>query len=399
MTWDVRFDRVTKHYRRSGLNQKSLRADLANAARQLSGRAPVTSLDTFAAIEDLDLEIEQGLATALIGRNGAGKSTALRLISRITSPSAGRVQVRGRVGALLEVGAGIHPELSGRENIWLYGSFLGIQRREIRDRFDDIIDFAEVGAFVDTQIKHYSSGMQMRLGFAIAAFLRPQVFIVDETLAVGDAAFQTRCIEQMRALANDGVTVIFVSHEQAAVEAICEQGVWLQDGRLREVGPIDKVLQGYQRGLHAAERGPGGHNVHLVDVLATGPDGQATHEVTPGDPITLQFEFESDIVVERPNVRVRIADTEHVDLIETSLGHGPIRHDPVFGTWRAACTIRSIPLAPRGYQLSCALDDADQRLIDWTDVLTLQVRAPGTPRALASDTGPPVLVDADWTVL
>ncbi len=398
MSWDVRFEGVTKSYRRDGLSQKSLRVDLANASRRLTGRRTLVHRDSFNAVEDLDIEIEQGVPTALVGRNGAGKSTALRLISRITYPTAGRVHVRGRVGALLEIGAGIHPELSGRENIWLYGSFLGIRRSEIRVRFDDIVEFAEVGAFVDTQVKHYSTGMQLRLGFAIAAFLRPQVFIVDETLAVGDAAFQARCVDRMRALASEGATVVFVSHETAAVEAICERGIWLEDGRLRDAGPLDRVLQQYHRSLqsHRAESAGGSH---LRDALALDGSGRLTQTVTAGEPVTLRFDFETTDPIERPNVRVRIADTEHLDLIETALDAARVRRDPVHGRWSAECVIRSLPLAPRGYHVSCALEDDERRLVDWTEVLTLHVRAPSaSPGDLANGFGPPVLIDADWTV-
>ncbi len=203
--WSVKFEGVTKRYRSDGVRYRSIRSDIASAARRASGRKPTGGTGHYIdAIDDLDMELEQGHSYAIVGRNGAGKSTALRLISRITYPTAGKVSVRGRVGALIEIGAGVHPELSGRENIWLYGSFLGLRRSDIRARLDDIVDFSELSRQIDQQVKYYSTGMKLRLGFSIASFLEPDVFIVDESLAVGDGSFQAKCIGRMHQLGTEG---------------------------------------------------------------------------------------------------------------------------------------------------------------------------------------------------
>jgi lipopolysaccharide transport system ATP-binding protein len=198
----------------------------------------------------------------LVGRNGAGKTTLLKLLSRITEPSAGRAEVRGRIASLLEVGTGFHPELTGRENIFLNGAILGMQRAETRRRFDEIVAFAEVERFIDTQVKHYSSGMYLRLAFAVAAHLEPEILLVDEVLAVGDAAFQKRCLGKMSEVTRSGRTVLFVSHNLEAVQRLCERGLWFHQGALVEDGPIDDVVRHYLeqwsgaagRALYRAER-------------------------------------------------------------------------------------------------------------------------------------------------
>ena len=179
----------------------------------------------------MSFEIEEGESFAIIGPNGAGKSTALKLISRISYPTSGRISIRGRVAALMEVGSGVHPELTGRENIWLYGQILGMTKADIRRRFDEIVEFSELGGAIDTPVKFFSSGMQLRLGFSIAAHLEPDVFVVDEALAVGDAGFQAKCVERMTKLTREGHTLLFVSHDLSAIEAVCERGMFLLGGK------------------------------------------------------------------------------------------------------------------------------------------------------------------------
>jgi len=209
------------------------------------GEAAVISQTDFWALHDISFEVKQGETVGIIGRNGAGKSTLLKVLSRITEPTSGFIDVRGRVGALLEVGTGFHPELTGRENVFLNGAILGMQRAEIARKFDEIVDFAGVGQFVDTPVKHYSSGMGLRLGFAVAAYMEPDILIVDEVLAVGDAEFQKKCIGKMNSVASEGRTVLFVSHNMAAVQSLCRYGILLQDGYVRTMGDIEAVIQHY----------------------------------------------------------------------------------------------------------------------------------------------------------
>ena len=218
------------------------------------------------ALKDLTCEIERGVVTAIVGRNGAGKSTLLKILARITSPSEGTADVYGRVGSLLEVGTGFHAELTGRENIFLNGAILGMKRAEIRRKFDAIVNFAEVEKFIDTPVKRYSSGMHMRLAFAVAAHLDPEILLVDEVLAVGDAKFQQKCIGKMETVAHEGRTVLFVSHNMAAVRALCTRGIVLEGGKLAHQGDVGECIQHYYRALGI---------LRDAQPLASGSDGAA----------------------------------------------------------------------------------------------------------------------------
>ena len=233
---------VLSHQRRAD----TLRDTLAQKVRGLFGGAAGAEAEEFWALRDVSFDVKQGDVVGIIGRNGAGKSTLLKLLSRITEPTTGRAVIRGRIASLLEVGTGFHPELSGRENIFLNGAILGMTRAEIARKFDEIVAFAEVERFLDTQVKHYSSGMYVRLAFAVAAHLEPEILIVDEVLAVGDAQFQKKCLGKMGEVARDsGRTVLFVSHNTAALQAICRTGLWLQQGRVVQHGPIGECLSAY----------------------------------------------------------------------------------------------------------------------------------------------------------
>jgi lipopolysaccharide transport system ATP-binding protein len=204
-------------------------------------------IEEFWALKDISFDIKSGDSVGVIGRNGAGKSTLLKILSRITEPTHGEVRLRGRVASLLEVGTGFHPELSGRENIYLNGAILGMSRNEIRRKFDEIVDFAEVERFLDTPVKRYSSGMYVRLAFAVAAHLEPEILVVDEVLAVGDAAFQKKCLGKMGSVAAEGRTVIFVSHNMGAISELCNRAILLQSGCLVDQGPVAQIVDKYVR--------------------------------------------------------------------------------------------------------------------------------------------------------
>ena len=205
----------------------------------------LTNKEEFWALKDLNFEIHPGDRVGIIGRNGAGKSTLLKILSRITEPTSGKITINGRVASLLEVGTGFHPELTGRENIYLNGAILGMSRREIKAKFDEIVDFAEVEKFLDTPVKRYSSGMYVRLAFAVAAHLEPEILIVDEVLAVGDAQFQKKCLGKMEDVGKSGRTVLFVSHNMGSILQLCKKGVYLNSGSLEMVGEIKKVINSY----------------------------------------------------------------------------------------------------------------------------------------------------------
>ncbi len=200
----------------------------------------------FWALRDVSFELRRGEVVGLIGRNGAGKSTLLKILSRVTQPTVGWAEIHGRVGSLLEVGTGFHPELTGRENTYLNGAILGMGRKEIDRKFDEIVAFAEVGDFIDTPLKHYSSGMQMRLAFAVAAHLEPETLLVDEVLAVGDMAFQKKCLGKMGEVASGGRTIVFVSHQLNQIRRLCEKVIWLDQGRIFQIGPTPEVTGAYE---------------------------------------------------------------------------------------------------------------------------------------------------------
>jgi lipopolysaccharide transport system ATP-binding protein len=197
------------------------------------------------ALRDVGFEVMPGEIVGIVGRNGAGKSTLLKILSRITQPTSGQIDIYGRVGSLLEVGTGFNPELTGRENVYLNGAILGMRRREIDRKFDEIVEFSEVDKFIDTPVKHYSSGMYMRLAFGVAAHLEPEILIVDEVLAVGDFSFQKKCIGKISAVAREGRTVLFVSHNIVALRSLCHRAIWLSEGRVERIGGVDEVVNGY----------------------------------------------------------------------------------------------------------------------------------------------------------
>lgn len=253
----IRADGLGKRYRLGARQERyrSLRDSLSQAARAgLSrlrrGRAGRPTAETIWALRDVSFTIRQGEVVGIIGRNGAGKSTLLKLLSRITEPSAGSVDLWGRVGSLLEVGTGFHPELTGRENIYLSGAILGMKRARIVEKFDEMVAFAEVEKFVDTPVKHYSSGMYLRLAFAVAAHLDPEILLVDEVLAVGDARFQRKCLDKMQEVGNQGRTVLFVSHNMPTITRLCPRTIMLGDGQLLGDGPSPQIVAQYlQSGL------------------------------------------------------------------------------------------------------------------------------------------------------
>jgi len=244
----IRAEGVGKRYRvgshRSGY--RTLREALVSAARRpFAPRREPSAADVLWALRDVSFEVARGEVVGVIGRNGAGKSTLLKILSRITPPTAGRIEIRGRVGALLEIGTGFSPELTGRENVFLNGVILGMSRAEVQDKLDEIIAFSEVERFIDTPVKHYSSGMRVRLAFSVAAHLQPEILLVDEVLAVGDVEFQRKCIGRMERVARDGRTVVLVSHNLGTVRALCGRALLLEGGRLARFGPAASVVEHY----------------------------------------------------------------------------------------------------------------------------------------------------------
>jgi lipopolysaccharide transport system ATP-binding protein len=257
---------------------------------------------TFRALDNVSFSIEQGETLGVIGRNGAGKSTLLKLFSRITAPSGGSITLSGRVGSLLEVGTGFNPELTGRENVYLNGAILGMQRREITAQFDDIVSFADVERFIDTPVKRYSSGMYMRLAFSVAAHLRADILIVDEVLAVGDAAFQKKCLGRMKEASSDGRTVLFVSHNMGAVMNLCTKALWLKAGRLEHFGATRDVISAYgkdgdsgsaEREIEARQHVRGTFEAQLERATLIGDEGDTRTSFLIREPLHLRLTITS----------------------------------------------------------------------------------------------------------
>lgn len=302
----ITVENLGKRYRlgAQGAAYSTLREVLSNAV--LSRRAGARknnkgSDETIWALRDVSFDIKAGEVVGIIGRNGAGKSTLLKILSRITEPTTGRVQLRGRVGSLLEVGTGFHPELTGGENIYLNGAILGMSRLEITRKFDDIVTFAEVAKFIDTPVKRYSSGMYVRLAFAVAAYLEPEILLVDEVLAVGDGSFQRKCLDRMKDVARRGRTVLFVSHNMPAVTRLCERTILLDEGSVLEDDLSHKVVGSYLRsglGTTAARdwpditKAPGNEIVRLCSVRVCAEDGRTIDAVDIRKPVGVEMEFD-----------------------------------------------------------------------------------------------------------
>jgi len=305
VTTAIRVEKLCKRFELGRSSQYlTLRESIAKvAAARLRGGGPERTGssdpdDGFVwALRDVSFEIPKGQVVGILGGNGAGKSTLLKVLSRITEPTSGRAELRGRVASLLEVGTGFHPELTGRENVYLNGAILGMRKSEVRDRYDEIVSFAGVERFLDTPVKRYSSGMKMRLAFAVAAHLRSEIVIVDEVLAVGDNEFQRKCLGKMNAIAGEGRTVLFVSHNTALLSNLCERGLLLVDGELRTDAPIKEAvaehLRTYERAatsdlLQRTDRaGEGELRLGAVEVFGT--DGGHKGPPTPGGPVRFVF--------------------------------------------------------------------------------------------------------------
>ncbi len=279
--------------------------------------------EEFYALRDIDFEVNPGERLGIIGRNGAGKSTLLKILSRITSPTNGRITIRGRVASLLEVGTGFHPELTGRENVFLNGAILGMSRAEIRKKFDEIVDFAEVEKFLDTPVKRYSSGMYVRLAFAVAAHLEPEILIVDEVLAVGDAEFQKKCLGKMKDVSEGGRTVLFVSHNMTAIKSLCSQGLLLKNGKISSIGDINKVVNNYQLLFSPASKTffdadskiSGNSRIHLNSIELENSKGQGSFFID--EPVTIMVSLTNKDISTPMNVNLFFNSPDGTNIFTT----------------------------------------------------------------------------------
>jgi ABC-type polysaccharide/polyol phosphate transport system ATPase subunit len=345
-------------------------------------------------LRDVNLHVEPGQTVALVGLNGSGKSTLLKVISQVTPQSAGTVETYGRIGALLEVRSGIHPDLTGRENVFLYGTILGLNRKDIASRFDAIVEFAEIGDAIERPVKFYSSGMQVRLGFSIAAFLEPAILLVDEVLAVGDAGFQQKCLNRISEVVQNGTTLLFVSHDLAAVHATCERSLWLADSLVRADGPTSDVLALYRAAVEgeAALSVVNDEGTTLVKALVEGPDGG---QVVSGG------EVHVTLVLRMPEsgsgalfLGVSEGTAMPVFVLRRVVQFG-------MGEVRFRCTMRHVPLFRGRYSLWIGMrgraGEGAKRYLSWQPVANFEVfgplptKAPNGVMVLS-----PVHVEASW---
>ena len=299
---------------------RTLRESLVDAVKAPFRKRGTT--EEFWALNDVSFEVQPGEVVGIIGRNGAGKSTLLKILSRITKPTTGRVEINGRVGSLLEVGTGFHPELTGRENIYLNGAILGMSRAEIARKFDEIVAFAEVEKFLDTPVKRYSSGMYVRLAFAVAAHLEPEILIVDEVLAVGDQAFQKKCLGKMKDVSRGGRTVLFVSHNMATMRSLCTTGVVLERGRVSVSGFIEDCVRAYHQDAtnnlgSATISTPPRTTARVKGVRLVAADG-TLGVMHYGDDLRVEVEFEADPPTECPQLGLVITSSEGMAVLSTN---------------------------------------------------------------------------------
>ncbi len=350
--------------------------------RRARGRS-VPESDTLWALQDVSFDVRPGEVVGVIGRNGAGKSTLLKILARITEPTTGQVVLSGRVGSLLEIGTGFHSELTGRENLFLNGAILGMRRVEIQRKFDEIVAFAEIERFLDTPVKHYSTGMYLRLAFAVAAHLEPEILLVDEVLAVGDAAFQRKCLGKMGDVARTGRTILFVSHNMGAVTSICEKGIVLEAGRVVFSGPAIEAATVYLNQFsgaaepRVAERRDrtGSGEVRLTDFGIQSAKGERLEAIRNGEAVRLVFEYETRDGQSARNVEFQIVvRTEAGDLLfqfgSRFLGR---RLDRIPGAGSLVCEIRRFPLVPGRYRLDAFVvaDGVPSDFILWVAPLTV----------------------------
>lgn len=327
--------------------------------RRLTSFSDEAASDVIWAIKDVSFEVSRGDVLGVIGRNGAGKSTLLRLLSRITEPTSGTARIAGRIASLLEVGTGFHHELTGRENVYLNGSVLGMRRREIDRKFDEIVDFSEVEKFIDTPIKRYSTGMTMRLAFAVAAHLEPEILLVDEVLAVGDAGFQRKCLAKMDAVGAEGRTVVFVSHNMPALIHLCKSAILLDGGRITARGPamdvVSQHLSSFQDGglIHLDDRTDrlDGSRLRVTHVTLADADGQPVGALRSGDPGKIIIHYRSPTGDSFRNVFVRLIIDSQAGQRICSLDTGSVGADfeGIGSTGRFVCEIPRVPLQEGSY--------------------------------------------------
>jgi lipopolysaccharide transport system ATP-binding protein len=376
----IRVENLSKQYRIGGLQAryKLMRELLVEAAqapfRRLAsvvrGQSSTVSGEIIWALKDVSFEVKRGEVVGIIGRNGAGKTTLLKILSRITEPTEGYAEIRGRVGSLLEVGTGFHPELTGRENIYLNGAILGMKRAEIEHKFDEMVAFAEIERFIDTPVKHYSSGMYVRLAFAVAAHLEPEILLVDEVLAVGDAAFQTKCLGKMSDVARGGRTVLFVSHNMAAVQSLCSRVLLVDGGRVIADGKPLSIIEQYSSQVQV-----GSGTFDLTDHPRSGGDGNARIErfrvidatlrpissVPMGARVGFEIDYRSSVPLDRADFVIGVYNSLMQRVCQFSSARSGFFVDREVRQGTLRCFVPAVNLTVGRYYLNLAIIGLNRR--------------------------------------
>jgi lipopolysaccharide transport system ATP-binding protein len=382
---------------------------LTDRLARMARREPRPERKEFWALRDIEFDVAEGETFGIIGHNGAGKSTLLKILSRVTVPTAGEIDLHGRVGALLEVGTGFHPELTGAENIYLNGAILGMRRKEVASRFDEIVEFAEVEKFIGTPVKRYSSGMFLRLAFAVAAHLEPEILIVDEVLSVGDLAFQEKCLGRMRTVAGEGRTVLFVSHNLAAVSTLCNRSMLLSGGRKVTEGPSEAVIREYVRSIReggwvrlADREDREGSGELRFSELHFEHAGEPTDVVRMGDDVdvVLRYETRDGKPLRQANFAISVFDPLGERMLNLSSDLTGTRFDELPAVGEVRCALPRCPL-PEGLYFLSVYSHRSGEMLDWIQRAAELTVAGGD--FYGSGQAPPedartVLVDFKWTI-
>jgi lipopolysaccharide transport system ATP-binding protein len=412
----IKVENLSKQYRVGNRSEPytTLRESVSKMAlsslRNLSRKNRMKP-DLFWALRDISFEVAPGEVVGIIGRNGAGKSTLLKILARITEPTSGRIELYGNVNSLLEVGTGFHQDLTGRENIFVNGAILGLKNAEIKRLFDEIVAFAEIEKFLDTAVKHYSSGMYMRLAFSVAAHLNPDILIIDEVLAVGDQQFQKKCLGKVQDVAESGRTVLFVSHNMAAVENLCGRAVVLEQGKATFVGEqsraishyLESVNKNFDSNLKERTDRSGSGEVRVTSIEIKDLDGNPLYNAMSGQDVDIYFHFETSQNYRQSNASMCFMVRTYLD-VPVFLQHNRLTGDswnylPPNGAF--VCRIRRLPLPPATYRLGISVmsgDDYLDRIDDASELMVVEGDFYG------SGVVPPIshgcsLVDAEWRVL
>lgn len=358
------------------------------------------------ALRGVSLQVHQSEVVGVIGGNGAGKSTLLKLLSRITVPTEGRIRINGRIASLLEVGTGFHQELTGRENIFLNGAILGMTRAEIIRKFDEIVDFSGVEEFLDTPVKRYSSGMYVRLAFAVAAHLDPEILIVDEVLAVGDTAFQRKCLGKIGSLAQSGRTVLFVSHNMEAIRTLCQRCVWLKKGHLHKDGTAEEIIEEYTNGISeelSISCANTNYGLVIQKVVLRNDLGEESGQFRPGDDLIVEINYNAEKALEQPYVVLGVQGASGSCFTANMLLDGQ-RPDVLSGIGKLSCRFKSLPLFPQSYsvKMSVRTRNGNDWIVNYQDVAYFSVLADLTEYGYKGEflsrasSSTPVVVPYEW---